>query len=109
MSSWETLACILGMALITFVCRSLFLLPREEVGMPRWLREGLRYAPLAALTAVVTPDILMTDGELIDTWKDARVFGAAAGIAWYFWRGSILGTMAVGTGTLMLLRVTLGW
>lgn len=109
MTAWETFLCILGMALLTLLCRCLFLLPREEVGMPRWLQEGLRYAPLAALTAVITPEIVMTGGELIDTWKDARLFGAAAGIAWYFWRGSILGTMAVGTGTLMALRALLGW
>ena len=42
--------------------------------MPAWLIEGLRYAPLAALAAVVAPEVVMTQGELIRTWQDPRLF-----------------------------------
>ena len=79
MSPLEIFFTTLGMAVITLLCRSFFLLPEQDLPMPRWLREGLRYAPTAALAAVVAPELVMTQGHLIDTWRDARIFGAAGG------------------------------
>jgi branched-subunit amino acid transport protein len=99
----------LGMAAIALFCRASFLLPKDEVPMPRWLREGLRYAPTAALAAVVAPELFMTQGHLIDTWRDARIFGALAGLAFYAWRPSLFGTIVCGTGVMLALRVGLGW
>jgi len=69
----------------------------------------LRYAPLAALVAVVVPEIITNQGTLITTFKDARLYGAAAGAAWFFWRGGILGTIVAGMAVLLPLRLGLGW
>ncbi len=77
--------------------------------MPGWLREGLRYAPLAALAAVVVPEIVMTQGRLIGTWRDARLFAAAAAAAWFFWRRDMLGTIVAGMAVMLPLRMGLGW
>jgi branched-subunit amino acid transport protein len=78
-------------------------------GRDRWLREGLRYAPTAALAAVVAPELVMTQGHLIDTWRDPRLFGALAGLAFYAWRRSLFGTIVCGTGVMLALRFGLGW
>ena len=83
MSSLEIFLTTLGMAVITLGCRAFFVLPKEDLPMPRWLREGLRYAPIAALAAVVAPELVMTQGHLVDSWRDARIFGALAGLAFY--------------------------
>lgn len=109
MSTVEALITIVGLALISLLTRGFFILPSRELPMPAWLQRGLRYAPVAALVAVVLPEVVMTDGRLLTTWQDARLFAAAAGIAWYFWRRSILGTIVVGTGVMLLLRLGLGW
>jgi branched-subunit amino acid transport protein len=108
-STWEVLITIAGMTLITLVTRGFFVLPKREIPIPGWLRQGLRYAPLAALAAVVAPEVLMTNGHVIGTWKDARIFAAIAGAAWYFWRRGILGTIVSGTATMIVLRLGLGW
>lgn len=100
---------ILGLGLITLVTRAFFMLSEQELPLPGWLKQGLRYAPLAALAAVVAPEIVMTKGELIDSWKDARLFGAAAATAYYFWRRGILGTIVSGTAVLLVLRLGFGW
>jgi branched-subunit amino acid transport protein len=99
----------LGMASITLLCRAVFLLPKDDLPMPRWLREGLRHAPIAALAAVVAPELLLTQGHLVDTWRDARIFGALAGLAFYAWRRSLFGTIVCGTGVMLALRFGLGW
>lgn len=109
MSSLEIFFTTLGMAVIALLCRSFFLLPDGELPMPRWLREGLRYAPTAALAAVVAPELVMTQGHLIDTWRDPRIFGALAGLAFYAWRRSLFGTIVCGTGVMLGLRFGVGW
>jgi branched-subunit amino acid transport protein len=109
MSTGEAVLTILGLALVTLFTRSFFLYTDREIPIPHWLQEGLRYAPLAALVAVVVPEIVMTEGRLIDTWRDARLYAAAAGAAYFFWRRSILGTIVVGTAVMLALRVGLGW
>ncbi|MFL6692100.1 MAG: AzlD domain-containing protein [Ramlibacter sp.] len=109
MSPLQIFFTTLGMALITLLCRAFFLLPEHELPMPRWLREGLRYAPIAALAAVVAPELVMTQGHLIDTWRDARIFGALTGLAFYAWRRSLFGTIVSGTAVMLALRFMLGW
>jgi branched-subunit amino acid transport protein len=109
MSTTEALVTIVGLALISLLTRGFFILPSRELPIPAWLQRGLRYAPVAALVAVVVPEVVMTDGRLLTTWQDARLYAAAAGIAWFFWRRSILGTIVVGTGVMLLLRLGLGW
>ena len=109
MSGWEAVIAILGLGLITLVTRSFFLLPEREVPIPAWLREALRYAPLAALVAVIVPEVVMSNGQLIGTWQDARLYAAAAGGLWYWRRRGILGTIVCGTAVLLALRFGLGW
>jgi len=105
----ELVIIIAGMAAITLVTRGFFFLQRAQLPVPAWLTEGLRYAPLAAMVAVVAPEIVMTQGQLITTWKDARLYGAAAATAWYFWRRDMFGTIVTGTAVLLAVRLTLGW
>jgi branched-subunit amino acid transport protein len=109
MSLGYVLVAIAGMTLITLLTRGFFFLWREQIPVPAWLMEALRYAPLAAMAAVVTPEIVMTQGQLMGTWKDARLFGTAAATAWFFWRRDMFGTIAVGTSVLLVLRIGLGW
>lgn len=109
MSTWHAVVTILGMAVITIVTRSFFMLPRREIPMPAWLKQGMRYAPLAALVAVVAPEIVLTQGQFVGSLQDARLYAAATATAYYFWRRDILGTIVSGTAVLLALRLGLGW
>lgn len=109
MSQPEIFLTILGMGVVTLLCRSFFLLPEDDLPMPRWLREGLRYAPMAALAAVIAPEIVMTQGHLVGTWREPRIFGALAGLAFFVWKPDLLGTIVCGTGVMLALKFGLGW
>jgi branched-subunit amino acid transport protein len=74
-----TLGVIVGLTVVTVVTRSFFFLSSREWQLPHWAQRGLQYAPIAALSAVIVPEVVMTQGQLITTWQDARLFGAAAG------------------------------
>ncbi|EHL23885.1 MULTISPECIES: AzlD domain-containing protein [unclassified Acidovorax] len=105
----ESAIAILGLAVITVVSRSFFMLPERELPLPDWLKRGLKYAPLAALTAVIAPEILMTQGELIGTFMDARIPAVLCATAYYFWRRGILGTIVVGMAVYLPLHIGWGW
>ena len=109
MSAAESLVTILGLAAITVVTRAFFLFSSRELVLPDWVQRGLRFAPLAALSAVVAPEILMTQGQLIDTWQDARIYAALVAAAWCFWQRGILGTILSGMAVFLALKFGLGW
>ncbi|NYG32909.1 AzlD domain-containing protein [Sphaerotilus montanus] len=109
MNTWEAAITIVGLALVTVLTRSLLMLPREEVPIPAWAKRALKYAPLAALVAIIVPEVLLTRGVLIATLADARLIGAAVGLAYYFWKRGILGTIVVGMAVFLPLRIGLGW
>jgi branched-subunit amino acid transport protein len=103
------LVAIAGLGLVTFLTRCLFLLPRRAVPMPAWLHRGLKVAPLAALVAVIVPEVVMTHGELLATWRDARLAAVAASSAWYLVRPGVLGALLAGLAVYLPLRLILGW
>jgi CRISPR-associated DxTHG motif protein len=109
MSGSQTLVAIIGLTVITVVTRGFFLLSARNWALPPWLTHGLRYAPLAALAAIVAPEVLLTDGALVGDWKDPRLLAAAAGTAYFWWQRGILGTIVVGTVVLLAAKLGLGW
>jgi branched-subunit amino acid transport protein len=108
-SDWHTLVTIVGLALVTVLTRAFFVLSERELMLPGWVQRGLRYAPLAALAAVVAPEIVMSQGHLIDTWQDSRLFAAAAATLYFVWRRGILGTILIGMAVLVPLKLLFGW
>lgn len=109
MSDVGSAVAILGLALITFLTRGLLLIPREELPIPPWLQRAVKVAPLAALVAVVVPEITMTQGQLVQTWQDARLPAVLAASLCYFWRPGVLGPMLAGLALFLPLRIGLGW
>ena len=111
-TAWEWLypiAAILGLAVITLVTRAFFMIPERELPMPDWLRRGLKYAPLAALAAVIAPELFIAQGAPIQTLADARLPAAACAAGYYFWRRGILGTIVAGMAVYLPLHIGLNW
>ena len=105
----SALLTIVCLACITVLTRCFFFISSKAWALPAWAARGLQYAPIAALAAVVIPELVMTQGQLISTWQDARLFAAAAGTAWFFWRKGVLGTIVVGMSVYLPLHIGLGW
>ena len=106
---WLGALTIVGLALVTLATRCVFLFPERELPLPAWFKRGLKMAPLAALTAVVVPEIVMAQGHLISTWHDARLPAVAAATAWYAWRPGVLGPLLAGLAVFLPLRLAFGW
>lgn len=104
-----TVVTILGMTVMTVLTRCFFFLSSKPWTLPVWAQRGLHYAPIAALAAVIVPEIVMTQGHLVTTWKDARLFAALAGAAWFYWNKGVLGTIVAGMAVYLPLHIGLGW
>lgn len=104
-----TMAVILGLAGVTVLSRCFFFILERPWSLPDWARRALQYAPVAALAGVVLPEVVMTQGQLIATWQDARLFATAAGVAVFFWRRSVLMTLVAGMAVYLPLHLALGW
>lgn len=104
-----TLGVIFGLSVVTVVARSFFFLSNQDWQLPHWAQRGLQYAPIAALSAVVIPEIVMNQGALITTWQDARLFSAAAGVVIYFTKRDVLLTIIGGMAVYLPLHLGLGF
>jgi len=108
-----TLLTIAGLTCVTVVSRSFFFLSKKDWALPHWAQRGLQYAPIAALSAVIVPEIVMTQGVLIHTLEDARLYAVLAGLAYFFWRRgagqAVLGTILSGMAVYLPLHLGLGW
>lgn len=104
-----TLAVIAGLACVTVIARGFFFISSQPWRLPHWAERGLQYAPIAALAAVVVPEVLVTQGHLVPTWQDARIYGALVGAAVFFWRRNTLITILVGMAVYLPLHIGLGW
>ncbi len=97
------LAVILGLTAVSVINRSFFFLSRRELHMSDALKRGLRYAPLAALLAVITPEIAATDAA--QPWRDPRPWAALAAVSYGLWKRNILGTILVGMAVMLTLKL----
>jgi len=104
-----TLGVIVGLTVITVVSRSFFFIFDQPWHLPHWAQRGLQYAPIAALSAVIVPEIVMSQGQLVSTWQDARLFAAAAGALVFFWRRDVLLTIVLGMAVYLPLHIGWGW
>ncbi|WP_114809195.1 AzlD domain-containing protein [Paraburkholderia kururiensis] len=105
MSATQMWWVIAGMTVVTAVTRALFLLGGERTVLPERAQRALRYAPAAALAAVVLPDVLETSEGLSFALSNHEFYATVAGLAWFLWRRSMLGTIVTGMLAFTALRL----
>ena len=50
---------IAGLTVVTVVTRGFFFMSSKPWHLPGWAQRGLQYAPIAALSAVIAPEVFM--------------------------------------------------
>ena len=100
---------ILGLGAVTAISRNVFLWSRREPHFPERLQRALQMAPLAAIVAITAPEIFLSHGHVIETWRDARLLSAAMATAVYAWRPGVLLPLLGGLAVYLPLRLAWGW
>lgn len=89
-----------GLMLVTFITRSFFLLGGSRFDIPETVHEFLRYAPTAALIAIVLPEILFIKDPTSQLFQidlySPHLFGGVVAVIGYLVTKSMLGTICLG-------------
>ena len=113
MNEFWHIICILGLALITLITRSFFFISERQWQLPAWAQRGLQFAPIAALSAVIIPEIFMFHAQVSMPLTNARIYAALGGAIFFVVRKGrgqvVLGTILVGMAIYLPLRLGLGW
>jgi branched-subunit amino acid transport protein len=107
MTATQIWLAIIGMMFVTAVTRALFLIGGERTVLPERMQRMLRYAPAAALIAVVLPDVLVTDEGVSFALTNHDFYATLAGLLWYLLRRSMVETIIVGMLVFTALRLLL--
>ena len=80
MTSFETWVVIIGLTAITYLTRGFFLLMGTRVELSPTIQKSLRYAPAAALVAVIVPEIFFPPGSAEMELNNPQLWGGIASI-----------------------------
>lgn len=98
---------IIGMALVTAWSRSFFLILGERVRVPDWALEAIRFAPLAAMVAILAPEIFLPSSASSIAQFNLRlpnIWGGVAAIITFYLTRKMLITLIVGMGVFTAAR-----
>jgi branched-subunit amino acid transport protein len=90
--------------LLTFAMRFSFIYAFGRVGVPPALHRALRFVPPAVLSAIIFPEVLMSQGRLSVGFHNHRMLAAALAALVAFWTKKTLPTIIAGLAALLLLH-----
>jgi len=98
---------ILGMSLVTAWTRSFFLILGERVKVAAWVLEAIRFAPLAAMIAILAPEIFLPASAISVTefnWRLPNIWGGIAAIIAFYLTKKMLSTLVIGMAVFTAAR-----
>ncbi len=104
MSIW--LVMLLGGAL-TFLTRLSFIALLHRLSMPDWFRRGLRFVPVAVLSAIILPELANSSGSLFLSWRNAQLMAGAVAILVAWRTKSVILTIVAGMAALLIFQTVL--
>ena len=104
MSAGEIWMVIVGLTLATMLTRSSFLLLGDRFPLPERVQHGLRYAPVCALIALITPELFVTHGALDLSLANPKLVAGIAAAATTLVTRSMIAAMAIGMLAFTVLR-----
>lgn len=93
---------------ITFAYRASFIFFVDKLQLPLWLQRALRFVPVAALTALVVPELLVRNNALAVSWQNERFLAGLVAVAVAWWTKNILLTLVLGMAALYGFRWLIG-
>ena len=104
MSNLEIWLVIIGLTVVTILMRSSFLMLGDHIPLPERLQHGLRYAPVCALIALVTPELFLAQGAFDLSITNPKLAAGLAAAAITLTTRSMIAAMAIGMLIFTALR-----
>ena len=104
---WYGWLLVAGASLVVFFTRAAFILPGSRLRLPPTAERILRYAPAAALMAIIAPDVATAHGALAVSLDNPRLVGGLVAFAIVAATRSVTLTIVGGMAALTLIRLFL--
>lgn len=98
---------VIVIGLITFAYRFSFVFFAEHIKLPAELKRALRFVPIAALTAIIVPEVLLRNESIDLTLTNSRMLAAIVAVVIAWRTKNVLWTIVIGMGTLWLFQLFL--
>ena len=105
MNIWITM---IAAGLLTFATRLSFIFLMDRIRMPDWFRRGLRFVPVAVLSAIILPELTSPDGALNLSWRNPQLLAGAVAILVAWKTKNVILTIVAGMAALLLFQYVLG-
>ena len=105
MNIW--LVMVIG-GVLTFLTRLSFIALLDRITVPDWFRRGLRFVPVAVLSAIILPELTSPNGTLLLSWRNPQLLagGVAILVAWK--TKNVILTILAGMAALLIFQFILG-
>jgi len=100
--TWITIGLL---TVVTLLTRSSFFLLGNAVKLPPKVQHALRYAPAAAMAAIVVPDLVMSGDTLNLTWANPKLVAAIGATVFFLVTRRLLETIMVGMALFTAIRL----
>ena len=94
--------------LLTFATRRSFIFLLDRIKVPDWFRRGLRFVPVAMLSAIILPDLTSPIGTLFLNWRNPQLLAGIVAILVAWKTKNVILTILAGMATLVVFQVMLG-
>jgi branched-subunit amino acid transport protein len=105
MSAPDIWITIILLTFATVLTRASFFLLGNAVKIPPKVQHALRYAPAAALAAVVVPDLVSTGGAVSLSLANPKLFAGIGAAVFFVATRRLLETIVVGMALFTLFRL----
>jgi branched-subunit amino acid transport protein len=96
MNSVDSWIVIFGLMIVTFITRSFFLLMGSRMELSETVQNALRYAPAAALVAIIAPEIFIQQGSSDSLLTAPQLWGGIASFLAFLMTKSMFFTIILG-------------
>jgi len=93
---------------VTFLTRASFIFLLDRVKMPDWFWRGLRFVPVAVLSAIILPETVTRNGALDLSWRNPQIIAALLAVLVAWRTRNILLTILAGMIGLLAAQALLG-
>ncbi len=94
--------------LVTFATRLSFILLLDRIKVPDWFRRGLRFVPVAVLSAIILPQLTSPNGTLNISWRNPQLLAGIVAILVAWRTRNVILTIIAGLVALVILQVLVG-
>lgn len=94
--------------LLTFATRLSFILLLDRIKVPDWFRRGLRFVPVAVLSAIILPELTSPNNTLFLSWRNPELLAGIVAILVAWKTKNVLLTILAGMVALVVIQLLFG-